>query len=154
MTGRTSYAGDDNHCRQRSTPLRWPDAASIWHAGSLREFSATYYATVADVAGHTAHRGPRSGAQSPIGRIDTEGAVTSWFAGVGAREVVTSVYRLRIECTDDFAWKMVIGSGMRGALAPLDDQQIADIRTEFLRRLAADGPTEVNCDTLIAVATV
>ena len=64
------------------------------------------------------------------------------------------MYRLRIECTPDFAWKMVVGTGMRGALTPLDDEQIARVRQVFLERLALEGPAEINCDTLIAVATV
>ncbi|MGW5522960.1 hypothetical protein [Gordonia sp. NPDC003950] len=41
---------------------------------------------------------------------------------------------------------------MRGALLDLDAEQVTDIRTGFLRRLADDGMSEVNCDTIIATA--
>ena len=128
--------------------------ASIWHADSLREFSEIYRASVAEVAGETSHQGPRSGSRMPISHIDTEESVSQWFTTLGAQKVDTSVYRLRIECTPDFAWKMVVGTGMRGALTPLDDEQIAQVRQVFLERLASEGPAEINCDTLIAVATV
>lgn len=128
---------------------------SIWHTGSMREFSEAFFDSVTAIAGPTSHRGPRSaGAESPIARIDTEPAVSQWFTSLGARAVETSVFRLRIPCTDEFAWSMVGNSGMRGALAPLTADQVDEIRTDFLARLAERDVAEVNCDTLIAVATV
>lgn len=47
---------------------------------------------------------------------------------------------------------MVLGSGLRGALSGMDADTVEDVRTGFLRRLSDEGITEVDCDTLIAVA--
>ena len=96
-------------------------------------------------------RAPSDGPPHPITRIDTEEKIVRWLESLGAEEVSASVLDLRVPRTDEFSWSMVLGSGLRGALADLDADAVEDVRVGFLQRLADEGITEVDCDTLIAV---
>ncbi|WP_307190357.1 class I SAM-dependent methyltransferase [Gordonia desulfuricans] len=129
---------------------------SVWHADAMADFAAAYFATVGEIAGDTGHQGPRAPGSGPrpIDRINTEETLAAWLSDVGGHDVAVTTVRLRVACTPEFAWKLVLGSGYRGALTELDDETRRRIRDRFVERLAAEHITEVNCDTLIATARV
>ncbi|MFE0751696.1 class I SAM-dependent methyltransferase [Gordonia sp. NPDC058843] len=129
-------------------------AIGVWHDDALYDFTGAYFTEVARVKKTPPPPGPRApsdGPPHPITRIDTEEKIVDWLESVGATDVSASVLDLRVPRTDEFSWSMVLGSGLRGALAGLDTDAVDDVRTGFLRRLAEEGIVEVDCDTLIAV---
>lgn len=129
-------------------------AVAVWHDDALYDFTNAYFTEVARVKNTPPPPGPRApsdGPPHPITRIDTEEKIVGWLETIGAVEVSATVLDLRIPRTDEFSWSMVLGSGLRGALSGLDADAVDDLRTGFLRRLADEGITEVDCDTLIAV---
>ncbi len=129
-------------------------AVAVWHDDALYDFTGAYFAEVARVTNTPPPPGPRApsdGSPHPITRIDTEEKIVRWLESLGAEEVSASVLDLRVPRTDEFSWSMVLGSGLRGALADLDADAVEDVRVGFLQRLADEGITEVDCDTLIAV---
>ncbi|WP_338836161.1 class I SAM-dependent methyltransferase [Gordonia polyisoprenivorans] len=130
-------------------------AVAVWHDDALRDFTGAYFAEVARVKGDPPPPGPRApsdGPPHPITRIDTQEKIVGWLESLGAVDGSASVLELRVPRTDEFSWSMVLGSGLRGALSGMDAETVAAVRAGFLRRLARDGITEVDCDTLIAVA--
>lgn len=128
---------------------------TVWQADALRAFTEQYFAAVDDVVGAHAHHGPRAGdGPRPITRVDTEAKLADWFTALGAVAVSTSVLQLRVAADDEFSWAMVMGSGLRGALAGLDDAVREQIRKAFRDRLARAEIVEVVCDTVVAIATV
>ncbi|WP_439030806.1 class I SAM-dependent methyltransferase [Gordonia terrae] len=129
-------------------------AIGVWHDDALYDFTGAYFTEVARVTNTPPPPGPRApsdGPPHPITRIDTEEKIIGWLESIGAVDVSASVLDLRVPRTDDFSWSMVLGSGLRGALAGLDTDAVDDVRTGFLRRLTDEGIVEVDCDTLIAV---
>ena len=90
----------------------------------------------------------------PINRVETVPLITDWLTSLGIVDVRTQVLPLRVPCTDEFAWSMILGSGLRGALGGFTDDQREQLRRSFVRALAEKGIREVNCDTLIAVGGV
>ena len=130
-------------------------AFAVWHDDALYDFTGAFFAEVARVKGEPPPPGPRApsnGPPHPITRIDTVEKITAWLGSVGAVDAAASVLRLRVPRTEEFSWSMVLGSGLRGALSGMGDETVADVRAGFLRRLAAEGISEVDCDTLIATA--
>lgn len=129
---------------------------TVWDADAMVDFAAAYFATVSEIVGDTGHQGPRTSGSGPrpIDRINTEEKLAAWLADVGGHGVEVGTLGLRVTCTPEFAWKLVLGSGYRGALTDLDDETRRTIRDRFVERLAAEHITEVNCDTLIATARV
>ena len=128
---------------------------AVWHDGALRDFAATYFAEVGRVKGEALQSGwrtPSNSPPNPITRIDTVDKITAWLESLDAVNVTATVLRLQVPRTDEFSWAMVLGSGFRGALRGMTDDDVADVRAGFLRRLAADGMTVVDCDTIIVTA--
>lgn len=128
---------------------------TVWHADAMRGFSESYFEAVAEIAGDTGHRGPRSedGEPHPITRLDTEAKLSAWLTDVlEVRRADIRLLDLKVPTTADFAWGMVCGSAMRGALGPLDAAQREQVRLRFLDLLSQRGVAEVDCSTLLAVA--
>ena len=127
---------------------------TVWRAGALQDFSRAYFDAVAEVASETNHQGPRSSANPAISTVDSEEKLAAFFTELGAASVVTSTLRNRVDTTPEFAWAMVLGSGMRGALTELNDAQRQQIRAGLIARLDNAGLTEIDCNTVVGVATV
>lgn len=130
---------------------------TVWHADAMRGFSESYFEAVAEIAGDTGHRGPRSenDAPHPITRLDTEAKLSAWLIDVlEVRRADIRLLDLKVPATADFAWGMVCGSAMRGALGPLDPTQREQVRLRFLDLLTERGVDEVDCSTLVAVAHI
>lgn len=130
---------------------------AVWHKGALAEFTATFFEQVAAL---NAQPQPTAGVRSasdeprPINRIETVPLITDWLTSLGVVDVRTQVLSLPVPCTDEFAWSMILGSGLRGALGGFSDDQREQLRRNFVQALSDKGIREVNCDTLIAVGGV
>lgn len=140
---------------------------TVWHHDAMSEFTETFFESVQSVVGDgwaTANRPApnRPGTTNPsepapmppLQRIDTEDKISEWLSDLGAGRVDTRTLRIRVPQTADFSWAMVLGSGMRGALDTMDDDQRAALRRSFTQSLARRGVDEVVCDTVVAVATI
>lgn len=130
-------------------------AVAVWHDDALYDFTSAYFAEVARVTNTPPPPGPRApsdGPPHPITRIDTVDKIVGWLETLGAVDASASILDLRVPRTDEFSWSMVLGSGLRDALSGMDADTVEDVRTGFLQRLSDEGITEVDCDTLIAVA--
>lgn len=130
---------------------------AVWHKGALTEFTATFFEQVAVLnAQLQPTAGVRSGSDEPrpINRIETVPLITDWLTSLGVVDVRTRVLSLPVPCTDEFAWSMILGSGLRGALGGFSDDQRELLRRNFVQALSGKGIREVNCDTLIAVGRV
>ena len=130
---------------------------AVWHDGALADFSATFFEEVATLSGQPQ---PTAGVRSasdeprPINRVETVPLITDWLTSLGVVEVRTQVLSLPVPCTDEFAWSMILGSGLRGALGGFSDDQREQLRRNFIQALSDKDIREVNCDTLIAVGGV
>lgn len=123
---------------------------AVWHDVALRRFITLFHENAARAHGQSPVPPPDDAPEPPLSRIATAPRMTAWLTSIGAESISTEVIRLRNPATDDFAWSMVLGSGLRGALTGLHDRDIDRLRSEFLQSLAASGMTEIDCDVLIA----
>ncbi len=126
---------------------------TVWRKGAFEEFSRAYYEVIARHSPDTEHTGPRSRtgyADNPIRRIETSDLLAAWLEAQGCGSVEVTELSNHVPATADFVWNFVLGSGMRGALAGLDDAERGVVRDELLELLTARGVDSIDATTLVA----
>ena len=90
----------------------------------------------------------------PWERIQAPHSLASLFedAGVTTPEIRAVDERQPLDAVEDW-WTIVLGSGLRGTVEEIGPDAAARSKRTVLRRLAADGVTSVECNTLHAVST-
>ncbi|GAA1796809.1 class I SAM-dependent methyltransferase [Agromyces neolithicus] len=83
--------------------------------------------------------------------LHSPGSLAHWLTGLGLVGVRAENVQRHLDLTDEIAWTVVLGTGLRDALGELDDDAIAAVRARFLATLAERGATSVDLTTLIAV---
>jgi SAM-dependent methyltransferase len=81
----------------------------------------------------------------------TPGSLAQWLTGLGLVQVRAEAVQRHLDLTPELAWSLVVGTGLRVALADLDDEAVAGVRERYLAALAERDPTSVDITTLIAV---
>lgn len=84
-------------------------------------------------------------------QIDTQDAFGPWMEGLGLSDVVVTVQERQVELDDELAWLVITGSGFRSMLSGMSDEQIEEVRSDFLAGLHRDGFTTLNTSTLVGI---
>ena len=114
---RSGSARSDSRWQDRCRGLAQRGAHRV-HGDVLRAGGRAQRTTAADGGGKVGSDEPR-----PINRIETVPLITDWLTSLGVVDVRTRVLSLPVPCTDEFAWSMILGSGLRGALGGFSDDQ-------------------------------
>ncbi|WP_072690699.1 class I SAM-dependent methyltransferase [Rhodococcus marinonascens] len=125
---------------------------TVWRRGALRDLASAFLDAVAR------HGEPRPAqAESSfdlLERIDTPQGLHQWLAELGTRSTEVRELSNIIPATPEFAWDLVLGGSMRGALSPFDAQTVEVIRGDFLELLAERAIHDIDAGTLVGTAIV
>lgn len=121
-------------------------AFTIWRQGSMVEIGKRLSAAAALIRGEDPP-GPRE--SHLIDRVGVAGAYDRWLSQRGLHDTEVIVKELVLPLTPELAWLLVLGSGFRGVLTGLADEQTAAVREEYLTALSRDDITEVEATSLV-----
>ncbi|MBO3751427.1 methyltransferase domain-containing protein [Streptosporangiaceae bacterium NEAU-GS5] len=125
-------------------------AVTTWANGALEQLGRALTEALQRVRGTTA--------ASPTGRgaaaeIDSENGLRHWLTGLGLTKVAVVRVPMKLTLTDELAWLLVLGSGLRGMLDGLDPQRTSRVRGVLLALLRDRGIGELDATTLVGVGT-
>ncbi|MHA4851390.1 MULTISPECIES: class I SAM-dependent methyltransferase [unclassified Rhodococcus (in: high G+C Gram-positive bacteria)] len=125
---------------------------TVWRRGALREFADAFLAAVA----RQQEPAPEQSASrfDVLDRIDTPDGLHQWLADLGAESTEVRELSNLIPATPEFAWDLVLGGALRGALSPFDDNTVEVIRRDFLQLLTERAIHDVDAGTLVGTAVV
>ncbi|RRO14729.1 methyltransferase domain-containing protein [Saccharopolyspora rhizosphaerae] len=126
-------------------------ALTVWRRGAMDPAGGQLALAVAEV---TEAEPPGERPARPIDRINQPDTFAAWLRGLGLSEVDVLVRSRSLSMTPEVAWLLVTGSGYRGALAELTQEQVARVRDRYLARLHEVGLTELDVTTLIGTGRV
>ncbi|GGC72482.1 class I SAM-dependent methyltransferase [Hoyosella rhizosphaerae] len=126
---------------------------TVWRRGAMEEFATVFGDIVRRFANDNepARKPPWADA---IRRIDEPESLRNWLATVGVYDSEVRTLSNLIPMTEAFAWDMVLGSGMRGAVMGFDAQTATQFKGAFIAELHARGVTTVDATTLVATGVV
>lgn len=132
---------------------------SVWAARSLDEFTGAFFEVLGRYRSDAA---PTAGSRTravesskeAAGRIDTPATLADWLGSLGLVSVDVTVLSNLIPATAEFAWNMVLGSGLRAGIAPLDAATVDVVRSEFLDLIVERGIHTVDATTLVGTGSV
>jgi SAM-dependent methyltransferase len=130
---------------------------AVWRRDALESFNAAFFESVGRYRGDggPAQRTPTGAAARRQGeRLETAAQLADWLSGFGGRDVVVQELSNLVPSTAEFCWDIVLGSGLRGALAGFDDQTTAAVRADFLGLLTERAVHTVDLGTLVGTATI
>jgi hypothetical protein len=117
-------------------------------AGS-RDFARAYYEVIGRFRpqqdGPVGLPGPQSD------RINTVASLDAWLRDVGGGEVNVTEVERRVKPDPGIAWDVVLGSGIRRALADFLLDEVDAVRAEFLAVLRQREIDSVDFGTLVGV---
>nr|AFK24505.1 methyltransferase [Actinoalloteichus caeruleus] len=124
---------------------------TVWRRGAMEAAGARLGRAVSEVLGTPPSGPPPS--PPPARDIRTVEGFTDWLRDRGLHDVVVRVHEHRLPMTPDIAWLVVLGSGFRAALDPLDEEGIEAVRGRYLELLAEDDVTELDATTLVGTGS-
>ncbi|MCA1192863.1 class I SAM-dependent methyltransferase [Saccharopolyspora sp. 6V] len=119
---------------------------SVWRRGAIEEYSKAFYNIVERYKPNIADGQDQP---NPITRINTRESLSQWFQGLGLTEVTVREVPGAVPSGQDFAWRFVLGSGLRGALDGLTPDQVRALRGDFLASLDEQDVRTVDTSTLV-----
>lgn len=145
------------HSIQRVRGEKLPDPAYAKSARENDEPDGADADARADDAGDTAAgetdgdtaAGDKAGLS--FDQIDTQDAFGPWMEGLGLADVNVTVQERNLELDDELAWLVITGSGFRSMLSGMSDEQIEEVRSDFLAGLHRDGFTTLDTSTLVGI---
>ncbi|SOE02229.1 class I SAM-dependent methyltransferase [Blastococcus haudaquaticus] len=121
-------------------------AVTIWERGALVPAGEALVGAVGAVRGQPMET-PR--ASTRVQELGDRVALGSWLADRGLADVDVTTVPLVLPMDPHVLWLLVLGSGFRGMLTGLDDEQVGAVRAGYLERLADGAP--VDATTLVAL---
>ncbi|ONI88751.1 hypothetical protein ALI22I_17310 [Saccharothrix sp. ALI-22-I] len=121
----------------RLVDLLRPDgtfSVTTWRQGSVDDVTGPLIQALTEHTGTMFDRPPPA---RQAARVDTDDKLAGWLSGLGLREVDVRLVERDIPITPDSAWKFVMGSAIRSALAGLDAEVVAGIRTRYRALVAS-----------------
>ncbi len=85
--------------------------------------------------------------------LHSAGSLAHWLTGLGLVRVRAEAVARHVDLTDEIAWALVLGTGLRAALGDLgdDEEAVTGVRERYLAELAAREVTTTDLTTLIVV---
>ncbi|GAA1296198.1 class I SAM-dependent methyltransferase [Saccharothrix xinjiangensis] len=102
--------------------------AVTWRQGSLDDVLGPLGRAVTE---HTGTPPTRPQAALQAARLDTGERLAEWLRDLGLAEVTVHEVAREVPITPELAWKLVVGSGARAALAGLDAGAVAAVRDRY-----------------------
>ncbi|WP_039786953.1 class I SAM-dependent methyltransferase [Actinoalloteichus spitiensis] len=124
---------------------------TIWRRGAMEAAGVRLGRAVSEVLG-TPPAGPPAAAP-PERDVRTVDGFTGWLRERDLHDVVVRVHEHRLPMTPEIAWLVVLGSGFRAALDPLDEEGVEAVRNRYLHLLAEDDVTELDATTLVGTGS-
>ncbi|MFV0433397.1 MAG: methyltransferase domain-containing protein [Leucobacter sp.] len=118
---------------------------TIWRRGAVEQASEHLLLALQRVVGID----PEPRPDHLIYRVNEPEAFERWLTELGLHDVAVVEHELRVPMTPEVAWLVIVGSGFVAMLAGLDSEQVAEVRTAYLRSLAEAGVTVLDATTLI-----
>lgn len=125
---------------------------TLWRHGALEDYATTFGEVLQKVTGT---EGPvrRPFWEDNIVRINTPETLHAWLADRGLSDITVTVLSNYIPLTERFAWDLVRGSGMRGALISLEPATVSELKRAFLDELECRGLRTLDATTLVATGS-
>jgi ubiquinone/menaquinone biosynthesis C-methylase UbiE len=86
--------------------------------------------------------------------IDTIGKLYHWLVALGLVDVRVTEIPFHPPLTPELAWSLVLGSGFRALLDPLDSDAVARVRTGLLRRIQHRRLGALDASCLVGTGTL
>jgi SAM-dependent methyltransferase len=86
-----------------------------------------------------------------IDGADTAGTLAHWLAELGLVDMRAEAVQRHLDLAPEFAWQLVLGTGLRAAVDGLGEPELAGVRERYLAAIAERGVETVDVTTLIAV---
>lgn len=125
---------------------------TAWRESALREFAAAFLAALGPLAPEQPPDRPH--VMAPAQRLDSPAKLRGWLADAGTEHVEVRELSNLIPATEEFCWNFVVGSGLRGLLAGLRSDVVAQVRRDFLVQITERGLHTVDATTLVGTAKV
>nr|WP_241665853.1 class I SAM-dependent methyltransferase [Prescottella subtropica] len=125
---------------------------TTWRAPALHEFAAVFFDALTPHLQAPLPESARTVADAE--RLDSAGKLRAWLAAAGTTGTVVRELSNLIPATEEFCWNLVLGSGLRGALAGLPDATIERVRTDVMALITDRGLHTVDASTLVGTAAV
>ncbi|MFZ2178776.1 MAG: methyltransferase domain-containing protein [Rhodococcus sp. (in: high G+C Gram-positive bacteria)] len=126
---------------------------TVWRRGALRDFAGAFF----DAVGRhrTGEPEPHTAAPfDPLEHLDTPDRLRHWLGELGTHSTEVRELSNIIPATPEFAWDLVLGGAMRGALAPFDPATVEAIRLDFLTLMTERAIHHIDAGTLVGTAVV
>ena len=109
-------------------------SVTTWRQGSVDDVVGPLVQALTE---HTGTPLDRPAAAARAARVDTADKLAGWLTGLGLGEVEVRLVERDVPLTPDSAWRFVMGSGIRSALAGLDAATVASVNARYRELMAS-----------------
>ncbi|MFE9750376.1 class I SAM-dependent methyltransferase [Saccharothrix saharensis] len=107
---------------------------TTWRQGSVDDVVGPLVQALTEHTGTPSSRPP---SVEQAARVDTDEKLAGWLGGLGLDDVAVRPVELDVPVTPDSAWRFVMGSALRSAVAGLDASAVSAIRDRYRELMAS-----------------